>query len=106
MSQMLIKGDANVPDMPLTDSEVNHMRRLLAWMRCQWMLDEHMQAGMLQGLQDAVQHGASEAAVNEIVAKRVEQINQVPLYVRQALKMLTKALRDHERRSGVVDSEV
>lgn len=105
MSRLVIKGDSNVPDMPLKDSEINHLRRLLAWMRCEWMLDEDMQAGMLNGLEFAHRSGTDEAVINEIVAKRAEQINQVPLYVRQALKMLTKALRDHERRSGVVDSE-
>lgn len=31
------------------------------------------------------------------------EINRCPAYVRQAVKMLSKALRDHERASGIIE---
>lgn len=104
-SSLHLSGDDNTPPMPMTEAEVNHLRRLLAWMRCQWMLDEDMQRGYMLGNAAAVAHGLQtpEQAGARLV-ERAGQINQaVPLYVRQAVKMLTKALRNHERGSGIVD---
>jgi hypothetical protein len=102
---MELTGDTNTPAMPITDAEVNHLRRLLAWMRCEWMLDDDMQRGYMLGTAATVAHGmrTPEEAGAHIV-ERAEKINKaVPLYVRQALKMLTKALRDHERKAGIVE---
>ena len=101
---MTLTGDGNVPAMPMTDAQVNHLRRLLAWMRCEYMLDEDMQRGYLQGLQMCAAHGlADEERANELLAEKAEQINRVPIYVRQAVKMLTKALREHDKTSGIVE---
>lgn len=106
MSDLQLTGDSNVPAMPVTEAQVNHLRRLLAWMRCEYMLDENMQRGMLGAVRDLVESGAVTPEVgSQHIAERAEQINHVPAYVRQAVKMLTKALRDHEARSGVVDVE-
>jgi len=99
---MILAGDECVPDIPLTDSEVNHLRRLLAWMRCEWMLDPDMQRGCLLGASEGVKHGfCTPERAGEIVAEIAEKINKCPAYVRQAVKMLTKALNDHEKRSGI-----
>lgn len=101
---MTLTGDGNVPAMPMTDAQVNHLRRLLAWMRCEYMLDEDMQRGYLQGLQMCAAHGlADDERANELLAEKAEQINRVPIYVRQAVKMLTKALREHDSTSGIVE---
>lgn len=101
---MVLTGDQNVPAMPMTDAEVNHLRRLLAWMRCEWTLDPDMQRGYLMGASESVAAGfATPERAGEIVAEKAARINQVPAYVRQAVKMLTKAIRDHDRVSGVVD---
>ena len=102
---MNLTGDTNTPALPMTDAEVNHLRRLLAWMRVEWMLDEDMQRGYMLGTAATVAHGMQtpEQAGARLV-ERAEQINKaVPLYVRQAVKMLTKALRDHERKAGIVE---
>lgn len=105
MSNMQLTGDANVPAMPMNDAEVNHLRRLLAWMRCEYTLDEDMQRGFLNGAMLAVQHDQqlTELASSALQTK-AKEIARVPIYVRQAVKMLTKALRDHERASGVVEA--
>lgn len=102
---LLLPGDNNTPSMPMTEAQVNHLRRLLAWMRCEWMLDEDMQHGYLSGAAACVAHGfSSPEQAGAIVAEKADQINQCPAYVRQAVKMLTKALRDHERKAGIIDS--
>lgn len=101
---MTLTGDTNTPDMPMTDAQVNHLRRLLAWMRCEYMLDEDMQRGLLSGLTACVAHGIADSEqASQLLAERVAQINHVPAYVRQAVKMLTKAIRDHEKAAGIVD---
>ena len=101
---MTLTGDTNVPDMPLTDAQVNHLRRLLAWMRCEWMLDPDMQRGMLSAVDSLGAMGAiTPEQATAAVAKRSDQINRCPGYVRQAVKMLTQALRQHDQRSGVIE---
>ncbi len=101
---MTLTGDDNVPAMPMTEAEVNHLRRLLAWMRCEWMLDEDAQRGYLLGAGRCMAAGVDPARVNAVVQEGVDQVNTVPIYVRQAVKMLAKALRDHERKAGVVEA--
>lgn len=102
---MTLTGDTNTPALPMTDAEVNHLRRLLAWMRCEWTLDPDAQRGCLEAASDMVRLGlVSEERASAVVQKRADSINRCPAYVRQAVKMLTKALRDHERAAGVVDA--
>ena len=104
-TDMILTGDGNVPAMPMTEAQVNHLRRLLAWMRCEWMLDEGMQRGYLLGASGALSQGqATQERASVAVQQAADRINSVPIYVRQAVKMLTQALRDHEAQSGVVDA--
>ncbi len=105
MTEIKLTGDENTPAMPMTDAEVNHLRRLLAWMRCEYTLDPDMQRGYLLGAAEMVRLGlTSESKASEIVQQKADDINRCPAYIRQAVKMLTKALRDHERNSGVVEA--
>jgi|GEM_PF-5995921 len=102
---LILAGDNNIPAMPMTEAQVNHLRRLLAWLRCAYMLDEHMQRGFMEGAALSVQHGAATPErAGEILQQQADKINQVPAYVRQAHKMLCKALLEHDRRSGVVEA--
>lgn len=102
---LTLSGDENTPTMPMTKAQVNHLRRLLAWLRLEYTLDEDMQRGYLLGASEAVRYGAATPEqAGAIVAKKAAQINRCPAYVRQAVKMLTKALRDHERGAGIVDN--
>lgn len=103
---MILTGDANTPAMPMTEAQVNHLRRLLAWLRCEYMLDEDMQRGYLQSAAECVEHGfATPERAGQIIQERAEQINRVPAYVRQGVKMLTKALRNHESQSGTLEAQ-
>lgn len=57
-----------------------------------------MQRGFISRAESSLEMGVAlpeEAGAR--LAERAEKINQCPAYVRQAVKMLTKALRDHER---------
>lgn len=102
---IILGGDADTPDMPITVSEVKHLRCLLAWMRCEYMLDPDAQRGYLKGAEIIVRFGiGSEDQANAIVQKAADKISQCPAYVRQAVKMLTKALRNHEQAASIFDS--
>ena len=103
---MKLEGDTNVPSVDLRESEVNHLRQLLAWMRCEYMLDEAGQRGYLRGASECVERGwTTPERAGEIVQAAADKINHVPKYVRQAVKMLTKALREHEKKAGIVDTK-
>ena len=105
MPELRLTGDANVPGMPITEAEVNHLRRLLAWIRLEYTLDEEMQRGYVLGVAECERlGGCSEENAVAVLKKKAEQINQCPAYVRQAVKMLTKALRAHEKNSGIIDA--
>lgn len=99
-----LTGDENTPSMPMTEAQVNHMRLLLAWLRLEYTLDEDMQRGYLLGAAESVAHGfATPEKAGALLTEKAAQINRCPAYVRQAVKMLTKAMRDHERGAGIVD---
>lgn len=105
-NQMMLTGDDNTPAMPMTEAQANHLRRLLAWMRCEYTLDDDMQRGYLMGAEECVRRGFSTPdAASAIIQEKADQINRVPAYVRQGVKMLTKALRDHERQSGILEQQ-
>lgn len=104
--QLILSGDENTPALPLSEAQVNHLRRVLAWMRCEYTLDEDMQRGYIQGASACVQHGFSTPEkAGELLNAKADEINRVPAYVRQGVKMLTKALKEHERDSGIVESQ-
>ena len=105
MTPMILSGDDNTPAMPLTDAEVNHLRRVLAWMRCEWTLDENMQSGMMDAITMLHAHGdITPEQASTAVQEQAEKINRCPAYIRQGVKMLTKALRTHEKQSGIVEA--
>lgn len=101
-----LTSDDGTQAMPLTDSQVGHLRRLLAWMRVEYMLDSHAQAGYLSGIQAGVEHGLQTP---EQAQKRLEvaaaDVNRVPAYLRDAIRMLTKALHEHDRATGIVEQK-
>ena len=105
MASFLVEGGSQEEDLKFKASEINHLRLLLAWMRCEYMLDENMQAGFAQGAIESMQYGTSEERVREILVERAEKINHVPKYVRQAVKILTKMIREHEKKLNIIDVE-
>ncbi len=59
---------------------------------------------MLQGLKIAADHDmGTELRRNEILQETIDRVNSVPIYLRQGIKMLTKAVQDHDRLSGIIE---
>ena len=71
-----------------------------------WAAADQRARGYLLGASESVARGfATEEQASSIVQQKADQINRCPAYVRQAVKMLTKALRDHERAAGIVETQ-
>ena len=105
--KLILQGGDVEQDLEFKKSEVEHLRRLLAWLRTEYLLDEHMQAGVVQGLTKSLEAGfATEAQARQIAEETAAKIQQVPLYVRQGVKMLTRLLAAHDQRGDTVDAEV
>ena len=105
--QLILSGGDTEKDLQFKKSEVNHMRLLLGWMRCEYMLDEHMQAGYIKGAKSMVDIGAiTEDQGMHHLAKQADEIRRVPLYVRQAVKMLSNMINEHDKNGNTVDGEV
>lgn len=101
---LILTGDQNNVSQELTDAEVNHLRRLLAWMTCEFNLSEEGQRGILTGLNMAVAAGVSVDRAQTVLDEEAERIRRVPAYIRQAIRMLTKAVRDHDAKTRVITS--
>ena len=98
--KLKLTGDEDMPDMAMKESEVKHLRRLLAWLRCEYTLDTAVLRGYLKGAPEAVRLGTNtEEQASKIVQEKVDQIDQCLAYVRQSVKMLTRALRYYEHTS-------
>jgi len=93
--------------LQFTETEVKHLRLVLGWMRVEYCLDEDMQRGSLQAIKSLMDAGVmSQEDADHAVARRADQIKQVPKYVRHGIKMLTKSVREHDGVKGdVVDAE-
>lgn len=95
--QLLLSGGTIEDDTAMKASEINHLRRLLAWMRCEYMLDEDFQNGHKEGALLTVEHGMqTEDEARKMLAARNEEINRVPKYIRDGVKALTKKIRAHD----------
>lgn len=103
---LVLTGDQNNQPQELTDAQVNHLRRLLAWLTCEYNLSDEGQQGVMIGLNMAVAGGADIARAQAVLDEEVERVRRVPAYIRQAVRMLTKAVRDHDARTRVVDSSL
>ena len=102
MSLVLSGDNANYPQ-ELTDAEVNHLRRLLAWLTCEYNLSEAGQEDLMIGLNMAVAGGASIDRAQSILDEEAARIRHVPAYIRHAVRMLTKAIRNHDAKTRVLD---
>lgn len=104
---LTLRGDDNNEPMPLTDADVNHLRRLLAWIRLEHKLDEHMMRGLLDGAERVVTDDPSlRAKAQEIIDEHVARTRSVPKYIRQAVKMLSKAVSDHDATQRVINQDL
>lgn len=101
---LVLPGDEYNEPQELTTANVNHLRRLLAWLVCEYNLSEDGQRGLMIGLDMAVRGGAEVERAQEILDQEVARIAHVPAYIRQAVKMLRKAVHEHDAKTGIVNS--
>lgn len=99
---LILTGDQNNVSQELTDAEVNHLRRLLGWLTCEYNLSEAGQEGIFLGLNAAVVGGASVERAQAVLDEESARIRRVPAYIRQAIRMLTKAIRNHDAKTRVI----
>lgn len=103
-TSLVLSGDENNQPQELSAANVNHLRRLLAWLVCEYNLSDDGQRGLMIGLDMAVRGGAEVERAQEILDQEIARISHVPAYIRQAVKMLRKAIREHEAKTGIVNS--
>ena len=84
----------------LDKAQVNHLRRLLGWMRCEvWQSPEEF-VETLRSIAPAV--GTPDAAAKQRLAESYEKAASVPKYVRAAIKALEPVVREAE--GNIVDA--
>ena len=103
MTRLILAGDEINQPQELSDAEVNHLRRLLGWMKCEYNLSPEGQRGFVVGLTKAVEDGAPVERAQQVLDEEVERVGRIPAYIRQAIKMLDKAVRDHDRNTRMID---
>lgn len=87
---------------PLTDAEVNHLRRLLGWVRCEVGQAPEEMVETLKAIAPAVGQVTDPAAEARMRAA-YEKSAAVPKYVRAAIKALEKTIV--QRAGEIVDAE-
>lgn len=76
---LVLSGDRNNLAQELTDAEVNHLRRLLAWIRLEHSLGEEVMRGYIEGAQKAVEIDPTVLPkAQEMIDERAAKIASVP----------------------------
>lgn len=86
----------------MTRAELNHLRRMVAWVRCDiWQSPEEMQATVaevLPKLEDVSEEGKAR------LIESYRRAESVPKYLRAAVKSLEKFVKENDG-YGIVDGE-
>lgn len=88
--------------MPITEAQLNHLHRLIGWVRCEFNLSP----ACLQGAADAYAFLIDEAVgkeekeaitqhANARLSAYIAKIEEVPLAVRNAIEILSNAISDN-----------
>lgn len=80
----------------LTEAEVNHLRRLVAWIRCEYYMEPDEIVRLVRD-QVAVIGEPSDEGKKRLLAFHTET-KRVPKYVRAAIKALHKTIDDNTTR--------
>ena len=86
----------------LKDSDINHLRRLLAYIRCEIGEDEQQTINRYVQLSGAFDQELSSEAKERVMAS-IKKAANVPQYVRAAVKALEKLVVHHD--GQIVDAE-
>lgn len=87
----------------LSKSEVNHLRKLLGWVACEIGQAPEDMIGTLKSIADKLDAVPDDAGKQRL-AESYAKAQNIPVYVRSAVKQLQSAIR--ERCGDVVDAEV
>lgn len=86
----------------LSKSDVNHLRRMVAWVRCEYFLTPEELVAAVNGLTEKLGEPSEEAKAR-LVAWYGEK-KKVPQYIHAAVKALEKVVREIE--GDVIDADV
>lgn len=86
----------------LSTAEINHLRRLLGWVRCEVGQSPEELIETAKAIAPAVEELSEEG--RQRLVKSAEKAAAVPAYVRQAIKALEKAILGQP--GEIVDAEI
>ena len=87
----------------LSTAEINHLRLLLGWVRCEVGQDQEEMLQTVKRIAPAIEHELSKESQQRLVAA-YEKSGKVPKYVRRAIKKLERVVI--ESQGEVVDAQV
>lgn len=89
--------------MEINTANIGHLRRLLAWMECEYCLNRNSQKGLVNGLSMAVGAGmCTNDAAGQVLADMADKSLHCPKYVRDAVRSLKKAIQNYESAAGII----
>lgn len=86
----------------LKESDINHLRRLVAWVRCEIGQTEQELIAQYCEIAKILPHELSDDSKQRIV-KSIEDARNVPQYIRRAVKALEKVVGKID--GDIVDAE-
>lgn len=88
----------------MKQSDLNHLRRVLAWLSCEMGQEPAAMVEMTAAIVAKIGPITDPEGARIRLQEGYDKAASYPVYLRQGVKMLTKALRDHEKAAGVVDA--
>ena len=93
-----------MPARSLKESEINHLRRLIAYVKCDIGEDEQKTIQTYSNIIDSIQDDLSDDAKERIVDS-IKKSASVPQYIRRAIKALDKVVKESGL-GDIVDAEL
>lgn len=87
----------------MTEAQINHLRRLLGWIRCEIGQSEEEMKETLQRIKPAFTEGIGQEGYDRL-EKDYEKAVSLPKYVRAAIKSLEKIVK--QQQGEIVDADV
>lgn len=92
--------------MEINKANIGHLRRLLAWMECEYCLNPSGQRGLVVGLSKAVELGlCTNDSAGQVLCEAANNSLHCPKYVRDAVRSLQRAIKGYESKDGIIEIE-
>lgn len=88
----------------LSRSDVNHLRRLVAWVACDIGQSPEEFVETVRKISEKI--GEPSDYGKQRLLESYHEARSVPLYIRAAVKALNKTLREHDKDGEITDGEV